>query len=240
MFKRLAVLLLLPAAALADVEFRYSDGTFGLVRDGHVLFGDDSDAILFQPGSNTMIAISHEERSWMRLEPGFVEDMAAQMQAQMDQMLAGMPPEQRAMVEAQMKDMMPQLSPQDMPKMSLSRTGETDEIAGYDCDIAEISYDDGTVEETVCIADPGELGLDDADFEALVSAMQGIAELASIAPGAAPQADFGAMGGVPIRTSAGPGETSEIVSVDTSPVDASRLAVPEGYRELSMEDMMGQ
>lgn len=240
MLKRLAILLLLPAAAFGDVEFRYSDGTFGLVRDGHVLFGDDSDAILIQPGSDSMIAISHEDRTWMRLEPGFVNDMAAQMQAQMEQMLAGMPPEQRAMVEAQMEGMMPQLSPQDMPKMTLSRTGETDEIAGYDCEVAEISYDDGTVEETVCIADADELGLDDADFDALVSAMQGIAELASIAPGAAPQADFGAMGGIPIRTSAGYGETSEIVSVDTSSIDASRLAVPGDYRELSMEDMMRQ
>ena len=135
--------------------------------------------------------------------------------------------------------MLPPLEPQAMPKMTLSRTGETDKVAGYACEIAEISYEDGSVGDVVCIADPGELGLDDDDFEALVAAMQNIAELASISPGTAPQADFGAMGGVPVRTlSPEAGETSELVGLDPSPIDAARLEVPAGYREVSMEEMM--
>lgn len=236
----IAVILLLPASVFADVEMRYSDGTVGLISDGRVVFGDDEDKILYEPGEEGLIVISSRDRTWMRLEPGFVSDMAAQVQTQMDAMLADMPPEQRAMVEAQMKGMMPQM-PQEMPAMQIRRTGASDEVAGYDCDEAEIGFDDGTVEEVVCIASARELGISNRDYEALVAAMQGMADMASLNPNSKPQADFTSMGGIPIRTR-GPnvGEPSELVSLDTSSIDAERLRVPDGYREITMEEMMRQ
>ncbi len=240
MRSRLALLLLLPAAAFADVEMLYSDGTVGLISDGRVVFGDDSDTILIVPGDEGFIVISHDDRTWMRLEPGFINDMAAEVQAQMDAMLAGMPPEQRAMVEAQMQGMMPQM-PSEMPPMELKRTGGRSQVAGYDCEEAEVSYG-GAIEETVCIATADELGISDADFDALAAAMQGMAEMASLDGGKSTQADFAELGGVPIRTSAGaPGsQGSELVSLDTGELDPARLRVPDGYREISMQDMMGR
>lgn len=240
MTSRFALLLLLPAAVLADVEMRYSDGTVGLVSDGRVMFGDDDNKVLFEPGADAMIVIDYRDRTWMRLEPGFVSDMAAQMKSQMDAMLAGMPPEQRAMVEAQMQGMMPQMQTE-MPKMELRRTGASDEVAGYDCDEAEVRFDDGTVEELICIATAGELGIPSSDVDALISAMQGMAEMASLNPDSSPQADFSALGGLPIRSRSRDGShASELVSLDTSSIDAARLRVPDGYREITMQDMMGR
>lgn len=241
MIARIVMLaLLLPAIAQAEVEMRFNDGSVGIVSDGRVMFGDATNAVLYLPGDEGMIVLNSDAKTWMRLEPGFAGKMAEQVQAQMDQMLASMPPEQRAMVEAQMKGMMPQI-PQEMPQVNVRKTGATDTVAGFDCEEAEVSFEGGMAEETVCIADADELGIADEDYDAIIEAMRGMAEIASLNPNASPQADFGEMGGVPIRTmgrdSSG---NSELVSLSTDDVDTSRFEIPDDYREVSLEDMMRQ
>ncbi|MBT8083603.1 MAG: DUF4412 domain-containing protein [Woeseia sp.] len=232
------ILLMVSGTAAADFEMQYSDGTFGLVGDGRVLFGDANAAVLFVPGEEGMVVISHEERTWMRLKPGFVKDVKSQMQTQMDAMLAGMPPEQRAMVEQQMAGMMPQ--PDAMPKMEIRKTGTSAEVAGFDCDEIEIAYDTGGVEEVVCVATARELGISNDDFDAMLRAMEGMAEIASMGGGEAAQLEFSKLGGIPVRTRArGNGEDNEVVSIETSSVDPARLQIPDNYRETSIESMMG-
>lgn len=239
MLKTVAIaLLLLSAIARADVEMQYSDGSMGLVDDGRVLFGDEDAAVLFIPGEEGMVVISHEERTWVRLKPGFANAMVSQVQAQMEAMLAGMPPEQRAMVEQQMSGMMPQMQGEP-PKMSIRKTGNTEEIAGYDCAEVEIVSADGTVEESVCVATADELGIDDDDFEAMLRAMEGMAEVATLGGGGRAQLEFAKLGGVPIRTRApNDRDNNEIVRIDTSDVDSTRLQIPDEYRETSFEEMM--
>ena len=233
-------LLLLTAFALADVEMQYSDGTFGLVDDGKVMFGDKDAAVLFVPGEEGMIVISHEERSWMRLKPGFANSMASQLQTQMESMLAGMPPEQRAMVEQQMAGMMPP-KPGDAPKLKIRKTGDTAEVAGYDCEDVEITHADGTIEEVVCVATADELDISDSDFAAMIRAMEGMAEVAAMGGQGSAQLEFANLGGVPIRTRArDKREDNAMLSIDTASVDADRLKIPDGYRETSFEEMMRQ
>lgn len=233
-------LALLSGAAAADVEMKFSDGTVGLVNDGRVMFGDDQGSVLFVPGDEGMIMISHEDKTWIRLKPGFANAVADQMQAQVDAMLAGMPPEQRAMVEQQMKGMMPP-KPGEAPQMSIRKTGTSGEVAGYDCDEAEIVHENGNIEEVVCVASANELDISGKDFDSMIRAMEGMAEIAAIGGASAPQLDFDKLGGIPIRTRGrAKGESNEIVSLSTSGVDASRLTVPGNYTEASMEDIMGQ
>jgi hypothetical protein len=233
-------LALLSGTVAADVEMKFSDGTVGLVNDGRVLFGDDKGSVLFVPGDEGMIMISHDEKTWIRLKPGFANKVADQMQAQVEAMLAGMPPEQRAMVEQQMKGMMPP-KPGEAPQMSIRKTGTSAKVAGYDCDEAEIVHENGNVEEVVCVASADELDISDKDFASMIRAMEGMAEIASIGGASAPQLDFDKLGGIPVRTRGREqGETNEIVSLSTGSVDASRLEVPSNYREASMEEIMGQ
>lgn len=240
MISRVLIILLLPTLLQAEVEMRFNDGSVGIVSDGRVMFGDEKNAVLYLPGDEGMIVIDSSEQTWMRLEPGFASKMAEQVQAQMNQMLASIPPEQRAMVEAQMKGMMPQFG-QEMPQVNIRKTGEMDTVAGFDCAEAEVSFDGGGVEENVCIADADELGIADEDFSALIAAMRGMAEIATLNPDAPPQADFGEIGGVPIRTTdRNYGNDSELVSLSTDNVDTSRFDIPDGYREVSIEDMMRQ
>lgn len=240
MLARIILILLLPTFVNAEVEMRFNDGSVGIVSDGRVMFGDDTNAVLYLPGDEGMIVIDSSQQTWMRLEPGFASKMAEQVQAQMNQMLASVPPEQRAMVEAQMKGMMPQMG-QEAPQVNIRKTGKTDTVAGFDCAEAEVSFEGGGVEETVCIADADELGIADEDFDSLIAAMRGMAEIATLNPDAPPQADFGDIGGVPIRTTdRNYGNDSELVSVNTDNVDTARLEIPDGYREVSIEDMMRQ
>ena len=63
----IAVILLLPASVFADVEMRYSDGTVGLISDGRVVFGDDEDKILYEPGEEGLID-REERRGELRLD----------------------------------------------------------------------------------------------------------------------------------------------------------------------------
>jgi len=69
--------------------------------------------------------------------------------------------------------------------------------------------------------------------------MKAMREMASMSSQNTPDEDFQQLGGIPIRSrNTAYGHDSEVVSVSTSPVDTSRLQIPEGFREVSMHDMM--
>lgn len=231
---------LIPIAAAADFEMRYSDGSQGFVSDGNVRFGDDADYMLALRGEDSVIIVTVEDRTWMRIDAEFMGDVQSAVEAQMAEMLAGMSPEERAMVEAQMGQMMPQMGqPPKMPKKSVRTTGRRDEVAGYDCIEAEVLDGDGSIEEIVCVATPDELGIDDDDFDTLVAAMRRITDSMSMDPDAIPEADFAELGGLPIKTrQSAHGDNAELVSIDTGRVDASRFEIPAGYTEVSVDDMM--
>ena len=231
---------IMPALALADVEMRFSDGSMALVRRNQVLLGDEQSAALWNGDNKELIIVSHDEKTWMRIEPVFAEDVAAQMKVQMEQMLAELPPEQRAVAELQMQEVMPSLE-QGPPDISVRRTGGRTETAGYVCAEAELAYDGGEPEEAVCIATPDELGMSSSDYRTLNDAMRGIAKLAAMESGSGPAADFDQMGGIPIRTlDIRSGQGSELVSIDNKAVNASRMSIPTGFREVSIEEMMSQ
>lgn len=233
-------LYVLPALVLADVEMRFSDGSMALVSKNQVLLGDDHNAALWNGDKNELVIISHDEKTWMRIEPGFADDVASQMKLQMEQMLADLPPEQRTMAEQQMQEVMPSLD-QSPPEISVRRSGGHAEIAGFACAEAEIAYDDGEPEEAVCIATANELGMSSTDFRTMNDAMQGIAKLASMDSASGPGADFDQMGGIPIRTlDIESGQGSELLSIANKAINSSRVSVPAGFREVSIEEMMGQ
>lgn len=236
----LVVLLLAPVIALGDFEMRFSDGSHVAVADGNVRFGDDDDFILALDGEESMIIVTGEDRSWMRVDAGFADEMQSAIEAEMEEMLAGMSPEERAMVEAQLGQMMPQMGkPPEMPQMTVRKTGNSSSAAGYDCAETEIRNEDGSLDELVCVASAGELGIDRGDFDTLAAAMRRMSDILSMMPTAAPETDFAKLGGIPIKTiqSAHSGQ-SELVSVDTGSVDASFFRVPDGYSEMSMQEMM--
>lgn len=231
----LSTLLSVPCLAIADAEMQFSDGAVGLISSGTVLFGDQDTSILFTEGQDYFKVIEWKKRTWMRVDKGFANRMKSQVNAEMEKALAAMPAGQRAIAEQRMKTMMPQM--QEERATIARRTGESDTVANFDCDIAELTYDDGTLESVVCVATASELGLSSADYRTLTGAMQAMAEMAQMGSGGSSENDLEKLGGIPIRNS-GKHHNSELVSFDDSNVDVERLTIPEDFREVSIEDMM--
>jgi hypothetical protein len=236
----LLILLCSPNVVFADIEMKFSDGSSFLVGNGRVMFGDDDNAVLYEPGRKGLVVLNREEKSWLEMAPGFAGDVAERMAEQMEKMLADLPPEQRAMVQQSMPDV---AAPKELQRtqFTVRNTGKQDEVAGFECREAEISTDDGLAEEIVCIASAEELGIDDEDYAALSDFMNSLSELASASPDEEPLVDFSVLGGIPIRSEIVEfGDLSELISVDTSSVDTDRLRIPSDYAEVSMDQVVGE
>lgn len=236
----LLLLLCAPAAALADVEMNFSDGSSMVVREGRVLFGDSVNSVLFEPGREGLIVLNRQQQTWMSMKPGFADEMAARTVKRLESMLPDLPPEERAMAEQQIEDMRAQKD-RAPPEFKVNRTGNRDEVAGFDCHEAEIMDGEGVAKEIVCIASAEELGIEDEDFDALSAFMDQLAEIAAMAPEDDSFIDLEVLGGVPVRSeNVDYGEQSQLQTISTAAVDPARLEVPEGYEEVSIESMMGR
>ena len=234
------ILLVFPVASLADLEMRFSDGTVALVRDGHVLLGNDESAILYRSEEEDLIVISRKERNWLRMGEDFDQAVTAQIRSEQEQILASVPPEQRAMIEEQMQGMVRPEAPRTARTVVL-RTGRKATVAGYDCEEAEIKFDGDPATDSVCIATARELGIDDADFESLDAALRRVADLSSLNADDGPEADLEQMGGFPIRSRELPlGDVSELTSINDAAIDKTRLEVPAEFTEVTLDDMLLQ
>ena len=236
------VLLLVSTTAFADVTMTFSDGSFVKINERYVAIGDDYGFGIIEDGKDTFIMVDHGERSYMEVSATFADDVSAMMAAQMEQMLADVPPEQRAMIEQSMKGMMPGGGAMpEPPKMMVRKTGDTDSVAGYKCSEVEISYGTGQAEEMSCVATTSELGISGRDFASMAAAMRAISRMAGMDGEDDTLVDFEAMGGIPIRTRDLPaGDAEELVSLSKDDLDDSDFAVPDSYTKVSMEDMMMQ
>ena len=140
---------------LTSVDYRESPERTDLSRlqiaDGNVAMEVDSEAtgtMIFRGEDRTMIAIDHERRTYIEIDEQTLEGLAAQMNAamaQMEQMLANMPAEQRAMVERMMEQggmpgmEMPGLV--DLPEIEIRDTGRSETQAGYSTRVWEVFED---------------------------------------------------------------------------------------------------
>lgn len=231
----LVLLMVFPGLVVADAEMSFSDGSTGLISDGKVLFGDVNASILYEDGQDFFVVMEHDKKTYMRMDKEFARDVQSQVNAEMEKMLASLPEAQRAMAEQQMKAMMPQM--QQAPKTSVRRTGDSDQVADFDCDIVEVVSDDGSIDSVVCVASRGELGLSSADYQTLRGAMEAMQEMAAMGGGGSAENDFDQLGGIPIRTKS-KYDSSELVSFDDADVDDARVQVPADYTEVSVKDMM--
>jgi len=230
-------LLVMPILASADLQLRFSDGSMVAVGQGHVRMGDENEYTLMRSGGEEVFLISTDERTVVRVDPGSMAAMKEQMRAEMEKMLAAMPPEQRALIEQEMGDMM---STSALPQQQVVRSGERRRIGSYPCEVAEVRNEDGSLAETVCIATADDLGVDEAELETLADAMQRLADLMDFDLTSVAGLDFEEMGGLPIWSQEpDDSEAMTLVSVSTDDVPASLFDIPTGYEERSMaEDMM--
>lgn len=121
----------------------------------------DSGSMVFSGGANEMTAIDHQRKEYFVIDEAALQSMAGQMGSMMQQMqaaLADLPPEQRAMAEQMMKQRMGGMAAamDEKPAPEINRTGRSETVNGYDCEVFEVS-EAGQVSNELCVADWDEI-----------------------------------------------------------------------------------
>ena len=97
---------------------------------------NESGGLIFDGEKDETIILDHVNKHYYVLGKEQIDRMASQLEdamKQMEEALAKMPPEQRALAEQMMQAQLP-VKKAEGPRGTLNKTGETDTIAGLECD----------------------------------------------------------------------------------------------------------
>lgn len=148
----------------------------GKVSVRHAL--DPTVELLYERSLASIFVINHAQKSYMTLDEASLDQLGGQVagfmnsvQQQIAGQLENMAPEQRAQMESIMQSMglggLAETPP--VPtSIKISFTGQNTEIAGVRCRLATISEGNQKTAE-MCVAAPGKLGIDAADYATLES-----------------------------------------------------------------------
>lgn len=194
--------------------------------------------VIFDGPKQVMYLVNVERKTYNEMTKADVDQMGAQLSgamAQMQQMLASMPPEQRAQMEAMMKGRgmpgMPGLG--GPPAKTEYKKGGTQRVGKWTCDVYEMSAG-GQKTGELCTVNPQTLGFTAADFEVsrqMAAFMRGLIPQGADALFQVGSAEQG-FSGVPVRrvtTVAGQQLVSELESVNRQDLPDSLFVVPEGF-----------
>jgi hypothetical protein len=159
------------------------------------------------------------------------------MQARMQAMMQNLPPERRALMEQRMKGMAgaPQAA------LSLNRTGNTDRVGSWPCDVWQLQKNGKTIGDS-CIASRSALTggdeLTDATHKAAAAAADVFASIPVAREAANRMALYSKADGFPVRTrniSGGNLEDEETVtSIERQSLPADQFAIPKGFTQSTM------
>jgi len=110
--------------------------------------------MIFRGERQEMLAVDHESRTYVLLDSASIGQIGQQLsalEAQLQEMLKDVPPEQRAAVEQMLAQQMPQAGDAE-PDTELRETGETGDKNGYPAAKYEL-YRDGRLEKDFWITD---------------------------------------------------------------------------------------
>lgn len=110
--------------------------------------------MIFRGASQEMLAVDHDSRTYVLLDStsiGQIGEQLSVLEAQLQEMLKDVPPEQRAAVEEMLADQMPQPGDAE-PDIELRETGQTGEQNGYPAVKYQL-YRDGRLEKDFWITD---------------------------------------------------------------------------------------
>ncbi len=115
---------------------------------------DDAGSMVFKADVNEMMAIDHSRKEYVVLDEAALESISGQINDAMSQMqeaLAELPPEQRAMAERMMKQRMGPMAAQNAPPpRSVTRTGQSETVNGYECDVWAVT-ESGRMTRDMCV-----------------------------------------------------------------------------------------
>lgn len=196
----------------------------------------------------TLYVIERKTKTYTAIDKPTLEKVGGQLTAmrrQMEQQLAGLPPEQRQMVEK----MLGQSAGGDAPaKRSVRKTARTGEAAGHACVIWEVTAE-GRKEQELCVAPAGSLPQDEelmSTMSELGAMFATLAESLGASGGDAMSeawSELQTIKGIPLvtrsyRDGALAFET-RITAIRNETLPAGAFDLPAGYRKRSLEVPQG-
>ncbi|HXG30183.1 MAG TPA: DUF4412 domain-containing protein [Thermodesulfobacteriota bacterium] len=208
---------------------------------------------IFDLNTGEMVQIDNEGKRYIITTPEeyfkFIQDMTDRMKADLEKQLSKLPPDQRAKAEEMMKAQGMKLPGEGtLPKkVSLKKTDESRDIAGYRSNKYEI-YEDGKLSEEIWISK--DIGLDgELDMKKMASYMSEIKKISE-------KAGLGYSGldeqervlkeiyetGFPTRSvdylSDGSAYIEEIVRVNKADLSDGEFQPPAGYKRITLQEMI--
>lgn len=208
--------------------------------------GSADSYMIYDSTANTITMVEPAQRSYTVMTEEDLRSMGnavKQAMKQLESQLANMPPAQREQMRKMMEQQMGGMMGGGAPKETeIVQTGETRNVAGYDCGVVRIMVD-GASQGTACMADYGDLGIpaeDRSTIRAMADFSMTLAEqFGDMMPG---HMQAMAAEGFPVEYDSRVGDTrvsGAIQSVETGSVDPGLFQVPSDFQQRSMPAMPG-
>ncbi len=231
--------LLLPVMGFADGHLAYGPPggqpqQMMEFAEGAVRMSQQGEAqwMLYRDEEKTLYIIDDAQRSYHKVTRQMAQDMAERvsaMQAQIEQQMAMLPPQQREM----MKSMMPKLP--DMAQQHsyrVEKDGAPRQSGAYNCQPFTV-YDNDQASELLCLAAVKDVGVAKADFELLKRMGETMSSLAAQFGAGSMAAVLDKIDGLPVEHRK-PGDSAPqavLLSSGNKAPEAARMSLPEGYSE---------
>lgn len=214
--------------------------------------GGGSDETIYQSDKEALLVLEHDRKEYLLIDKKAVVKISSEIEkamAEMEEQLAMVPPAQRQMMEQMMKGSLQQAPA--LPEVEIKRTGETDSIAGYECERVEI-FADGIKTREAWIAPWDALeGADDIKvvFKSMSGMFEEMTKAFSQGPMAGMFASLGEAGafekleeleGFPVKAVEldSRGNTSSetlLQTVTETDFDKDTFKAPKGYKRQKLE-----
>jgi hypothetical protein len=195
--------------------------------------------VIFDGANQVLYLVDVERKTYSELTKAEADQLGAQlagMMAQAQQMLQGLPPEQRAQIEAMVRGRGLPMPGAAGPAKAQYRKGAPHRVGRWTCDQYEMMQSDQKVGE-LCTVPPQALGLTPADFAVsrqLATFLQALIPQAGDAVFQLGSVDGQGFSGVPVKRSTnvlGQETVSELESVRRQDLPDTLFAVPEGFQK---------
>jgi len=200
--------------------------TGGREPDGYVIMDIDQ-------GTSWMVMPAQKKYvEWTKADLKALADKMGEMQKQMQERMAGMPPEQRKQMEAMMKSM-PGAAGSDAPKPQVRALGKTQTINGMQTTAYEVRIGDDTA--------VGWVTQDQKDLQRTFKKLrEGEEKMMSRNPGPGLQSAL-ADNGLPVRVQKVERtdyRIEELVDVQRMPMAVELFAIPAGFEKTTPQQLM--
>lgn len=205
-----------------------------------------SATMIFHGDQNELLMRDHVNKRYFLLTQQQTDELAGHISDAMKQMeaaLADLPPDQRAMAEQMMKDSRPAMN-EPVSSISVSESGGSDNVAGYDCDNYVVT-DAGIKILDMCVAAWDEIEGGQESAEALEKFSDYLSTMKDSFPGTGGGgeqdmfAHMKTLGGYPVKSTnydaAGQAiAESRIISAATEDLDPTVFEPPADYTQQQM------